>query len=214
MINKDLKYLLTHQNYALIGMNDDEEKIAYKIFFKLLEEHKTVTGIHPSLESVKEHTLVSSLEDITHPIDAVIFMVNPKIGINYLETIAKMNIQTIWLQPGTESEELIKRAKDLGLEVIENCVLTLLHQRIKAIVSDLDETLLRDDKEVSQKNFDIIQEIRNLGIHFIPATGRPYYSMKKTIQDLDLYKEDDYTLSYNGGMIHNNIKSEPIKVHG
>lgn len=84
---------------------------------------------------------------------------------------------------------------------------------IKAIISDLDETLLTLEKDVSEKNKAAIDKIRQQGLYFIPATGRPFYSMQKTLKDLNLFKEDDYAISYNGGMIHRNHDQKVIVHH-
>ncbi|HZJ87366.1 MAG TPA: Cof-type HAD-IIB family hydrolase [Erysipelothrix sp.] len=216
MNQKDLEYLLNHQNFALIGMNDDPKRYAYKIFFKLIEKNKNVYGVNPKYDSIKGHPIFNSLEEIERDIDAVIFLVNPKIGIHYLETIKNQGIKTIWLQPGTMSDELIEKAKTLDLNIIENCVLALYdnHTEIKAVICDLDETLLGEDKTVSSKNIEAIQMIRDKGIYFIPATGRPYYSIKETLDVLNLYDEKDYSISYNGGMIHHNKQDKSLKFHG
>ncbi len=42
----------------------------------------------------------------------------------------------------------------------------------KIIASDLDGTLLRDDKTISQKNLDAIKKFTEMGGIFIPTTGR------------------------------------------
>ncbi len=84
---------------------------------------------------------------------------------------------------------------------------------IKAVISDLDETLLDAEKNIAPEDFKTIQILKDMGIYFIPATGRPYYSLEKTIQDLDLFDEEDMTISYNGGMIHRNIDHHVLKSH-
>ena len=52
-------------------------------------------------------------------------MVNPTIGINYLENIKELGIKTIWLQPGTISVELLEEAQRLELNVVDACVLVV-----------------------------------------------------------------------------------------
>jgi len=51
------------------------------------------------------------------------FVVNPKIGTNVLEDCIALGIRKIWLQPGTVSEELLKRAADHQILVVQACVL-------------------------------------------------------------------------------------------
>lgn len=75
----------------------------------------------------------------------------------------------------------------------------------KIIASDLDETLILPDGSVTEKNRRAIKALRPLGIKFVLATGRPYNSAQKTLKELDLYdREDEYIISFNGGMITEN----------
>lgn len=61
---------------------------------------------------------------------------------------------------------------------------------IKMIVTDLDETLLKTDKTVSQYTIDIIKKVRNQGIRFIFATARG--SSTKNLISYELF--DGYVL--------------------
>ena len=44
---------------------------------------------------------------------------------------------------------------------------------VKMIVTDLDGTLLKDDKSISTHTETIIKQLRNSGILFVLATARP-----------------------------------------
>ena len=61
---------------------------------------------------------------------------------------------------------------------------------IKMIVTDLDETLLKTDKTISQYTIDIIKKVSNQGIKFIFATARG--SSTKNLIPYDLF--DGYVL--------------------
>ena len=76
----------------------------------------------------------------------------------------------------------------------------------KIIVSDLDETLLRrSDKRVSEADRAAIAKAGELGVKFVPTSGRGYRSMERTLKELDLYgKADQYVISFNGGAITEN----------
>lgn len=51
----------------------------------------------------------------------------------------------------------------------------------KMVVLDLDGTLLNDNKEISQKNIYILNELHNKNIEIVIATGRNYYMAKTLI---------------------------------
>lgn len=81
----------------------------------------------------------------------------------------------------------------------------------KIVVCDLDETLLSYDKHVSEANISAINKLKDLGIKFIPATGRGYASIQGTLEELGLKdKDNEYTLSYNGGLIIENKNNKVL----
>jgi predicted CoA-binding protein len=113
------------QNLAVLGVNADYDSFANKIVRKIRELNKTAFPVNPKYDELFGETLYKSLDDITAPVDVVVFVVNPKIGLYYLDSIVKKGVKTIWLQPGTIGDELLDRAKVLGLNVVEACVLVV-----------------------------------------------------------------------------------------
>lgn len=85
----------------------------------------------------------------------------------------------------------------------------------KIIVSDLDETLLNDDKKVSIKNRELINKAREMGVKFVPASGRGYASIQGTLEELGLKDmEDEYTISFNSGVITENKDNKILSLDG
>ena len=76
----------------------------------------------------------------------------------------------------------------------------------RIVVSDLDETLLREsDKRVSEADRAAIRAVRERGVKFVPASGRGYKSIEKTLRELDLLDApDEYVISFNGGAVTEN----------
>ncbi|MBQ3460724.1 MAG: HAD family phosphatase [Solobacterium sp.] len=75
----------------------------------------------------------------------------------------------------------------------------------KMIVADLDETLISRDRSICLRNIEAIWKATEMGVKFVPATGRGYNSVHETLKTLGLYeKENQYTISYNGGAITEN----------
>ena len=85
----------------------------------------------------------------------------------------------------------------------------------KIIVSDLDETLLNDDKSVSEADRAAIKAVREMGVRFAPASGRGFRSMEKTLRELDLFdRPDEYVISFNGGAITENRGNRVLHFQG
>ena len=74
-------------------------------------------------------------------------------------------------------------------------------RRYKMLVLDLDDTLLRDDYTISEKNRNMIFKTQELGVKVVLASGRPTPAMIRFANELDLGKYDSYIISYNGGVI-------------
>lgn len=118
--------LQENNNYTVIGLNNDQTKFAHRIYTLLKKKGKSAFGIHPTLSEVNDNEKVyPTLEAVPSDLDVAVFVVNPKIGITYLDAIVEKGIPTIWLQPGTVSDELVTKAKSLDLNVIEDCVLAV-----------------------------------------------------------------------------------------
>ena len=72
-------------------------------------------------------------------------------------------------------------------------------------MADLDETLISRDRSICLRNIEAIWKATEMGVKFVPATGRGYNSVHETLKTLGLYeKENQYTISYNGGSITEN----------
>ena len=85
----------------------------------------------------------------------------------------------------------------------------------KIIACDLDETLLGPDRRVSPGNRAAIQRARELGVKFVPATGRGYASVQGTLREIGLWDApDEYVLSYNGGAITENRNNRLLHFSG
>lgn len=120
---KPYDVLVANKHYAVIGLNDDSDKFANKIYKLLKVKGKTPYGINPRVDIVDGDRVYHSISEVEHDIDVAVFVVNPKIGIGYLEDVKAKGIDRVWLQPGTHSDELEAKASELGLNVIQACVL-------------------------------------------------------------------------------------------
>ena len=76
----------------------------------------------------------------------------------------------------------------------------------KAVISDLDGTLLNSEHTIAPFTIDIIRQVVNRGVKFFIATGRHH-------QDVKIFKKmlglDTYLITSNGARIHND-KDEVI----
>ena len=110
---------------AVLGVNKDHDSYANKIVRKIKALKKVAYPINPKYDELFGDIVYESIEKCPSTPDLVVFVVNPTIGINYLENINELGIKTIWLQPGTISVELLEEAQRLELNVVDACVLVV-----------------------------------------------------------------------------------------
>ena len=71
----------------------------------------------------------------------------------------------------------------------------------KLIAIDIDGTLKREDKSVSERTKNAIKLAKEKGVYVVIATGRPIDGVSRYLEELDMLGENDYVLSYNGGLV-------------
>lgn len=79
----------------------------------------------------------------------------------------------------------------------------------KLIALDMDGTLLKKDKTISSQTKEALKNARNKGVKVVLASGRPIEGLNRYLEELDLIKENEYVLSYNGALVQN-IKTKEI----
>ena len=82
--------------------------------------------------------------------------------------------------------------------------------KTKILFCDLDDTLLDDDKNVSAKDIDSINEMIRAGHRFVIATGRPVFSAKVVASRLGLYRDGIFLATSNGAVIYDCGRQEMI----
>lgn len=82
---------------------------------------------------------------------------------------------------------------------------------IQLIAIDLDGTLLKDDKTISERNKNALALAKEAGIKVVVCTGRPLVAIHNYLQELNLEEEGDYSITFNGGLVQKNNTGEIIE---
>jgi len=113
---------MSKPNVAIIGASADRQKHGNKSVRAHLKQGYEVFPVHPRETSIEGLTAYPTLEDIpVKQLDRISVYVPPEVGITLLEQIHNRKANEVWLNPGSESPELLKRASELGLNVIQAC---------------------------------------------------------------------------------------------
>lgn len=79
----------------------------------------------------------------------------------------------------------------------------------KLIALDIDGTLVNDEKKITERTKSAIKAARERGVTVVLATGRPIDGIIRYLEELDMFTENDYALSYNGALV---LKSKDREV--
>lgn len=71
----------------------------------------------------------------------------------------------------------------------------------KMLVLDLDDTLLRDDHSISNRNKELLAEAQHKGVKVVLASGRPTQAMMQYAEELQLARFDSFLISFNGAVV-------------
>jgi predicted CoA-binding protein len=113
---------------AVIGASSHRHKFGNRALRAYVAEGHTVIPINPHEQEVEGVRAYASVLDVPGPIDMATFYVPPDIGEQVIAEVAQKQIGEVWLNPGAESDELIARAKALGIRPIVACSILAIGQ--------------------------------------------------------------------------------------
>jgi predicted CoA-binding protein len=106
---------------AVIGASNRREKFGNRAVRAFREQGYTVIPINPHEREIEGLQAYASVLDVPGPIDMASFYVPPEIGALVIEDVAKKGIAEVWLNPGSESDALLARARMLSIQPIVAC---------------------------------------------------------------------------------------------
>jgi len=117
---------MSASSVAVIGASRDRRKYGNKAVRAYQETGFTVFPVHPTDAEIEGLKTYPNIAAIPGPIDFVSMYVPPVVGIKLLPAIAEAGPKELWLNPGSESEDLIDAAADLHLRAIVACSIVTL----------------------------------------------------------------------------------------
>jgi predicted CoA-binding protein len=108
---------------AILGASADHSKFGNKAVRAFLARGYTVYPVNPKGGEVEGLPVYKSLADIPADVklDRISVYLPPAVGLKSLPDIAKRGCDELWLNPGSESDELVEAAEKQGLHVIQAC---------------------------------------------------------------------------------------------
>lgn len=110
---------------AVVGVSDDASKYGHRIFRDLLNSGYSVKGVNPKGGFVLGNGIYKSLSEIEQRPDLVITVVPPAVTEKVVEECNALGIKAVWMQPGSDSDEAVKKAADYGIKTTQACFMVI-----------------------------------------------------------------------------------------
>jgi len=113
---------MSQPTVAILGASTNREKFGNISVRAHLQQGYTVYPINPRAEEIEGLPCYPSLSAIpASHVDRISVYLPPKLLVPVLDEVAAISHDQLWLNPGTESEEVIIRATELKLKPIQGC---------------------------------------------------------------------------------------------
>lgn len=112
---------LNMKTIAIIGASADRTKFGNKAVRAFLQQGYTVYPVNPKEMRIEGLQVFKSITDVPGRPNLVSVYLPPPVLFKVLPDIAAKGCDELWLNPGTESEEVLAAAERLQLNVIQAC---------------------------------------------------------------------------------------------
>lgn len=112
---------MNHQTIAIIGASNDRAKFGNKAVRAFLQQGYEVFPVNPKEATIEGLRAFKSVADVPVRPHKVSVYLPPPVLLKVLPDIAAKGCDELWLNPGTESDEVLAEAERLGLNVVQAC---------------------------------------------------------------------------------------------
>jgi uncharacterized protein len=106
---------------AIIGASSHRNKFGNKAVRAFREQGYQVYPVNPNEAEIEGLPAYKKITDVPVRPEMISVYVPPPVLFKLLPDIAKRGCDELWLNPGTESDEVLAEAERLGLNTIQAC---------------------------------------------------------------------------------------------
>jgi predicted CoA-binding protein len=120
-----IKDFLRKENiFAVVGVSQNPAKYGHQVYKDLKEAGYVVYPINPNIDEVLGDRCYHSLSELSEKTDVVDIVVPPKVTEKIVKECKKLEIERVWMQPGSESEHAIRFCEENNIKVVHDvCVM-------------------------------------------------------------------------------------------
>ncbi|WP_243316663.1 CoA-binding protein [Geothrix paludis] len=127
-VQERIQSFLTSGPFAVVGASTDRSKYGNKVLRCYLQHGHEVYPINPRAPEVEGLKAYPSLAALPVKVPAISVITPPATTEQVVREAAAAGVKHIWMQPGAESDEAVRTAESLGMNVIAGgpCLLVVM----------------------------------------------------------------------------------------
>ena len=112
---------MNQNTIAIIGASADRSKFGNIAVRAFVRQGFTVYPVNPKEAVIEGLPAFASIAEVPVRPNLISVYLPPPVVLKVLPAIAARGCEELWLNPGTESDEVLAAAEKLGLNVIQAC---------------------------------------------------------------------------------------------
>ncbi len=113
-----------YKTLAVVGLSSKPARPSHGVASYMKAHGYRIIPVNPKEKSVLGEKAYATLEDIPGPVEIVVVFRRPEFVPEVVERAIRKRAKVIWMQEGVAHEEAARRAREAGLEVVQDrCIL-------------------------------------------------------------------------------------------
>ena len=126
------RILRENQVFAVVGATQNKDKYGHEVFKSLVDGGYRVYPVNPKYTQLDGQTCYPSVADLPEKPQVVVTVVPPGVTEQVIQSCAQLGVKTVWMPPGTWSDQAIEQCETQGIEEIHDiCLVFALHSLAK-----------------------------------------------------------------------------------
>jgi predicted CoA-binding protein len=128
---RDLRRIMTdYKRVAMVGLSTDWSRPSNFAAKYLLDHGFEVIPVNPKYPEILGQKCYTDLSDIPTPVDIVDLFQRIERVPPFVDQAIEIGAKVVWLQLGIVHEEAAQKARDAGLEVVQNRCMKIEYARL------------------------------------------------------------------------------------
>ena len=127
-MDKKIELFFTAPAFAVAGASTNRDKFGNKVLRCYIQNKKIAYPINPNEKKIEGISCFKNVADLPDEVQSLSIVTPPNITQQIVDDAIQKGIKNIWMQPGAENDEAIKKAEKQNINVIANgpCILVTL----------------------------------------------------------------------------------------